>query len=407
MMVDWVFWAVAAGVAILVALTLILAARRHRGEVQGAAEFDLTVYRDQLAEIDRDLDRGVLPADEAQRLRTEISRRLLDSDRAAQAMPKAGAKTAGPGLAAIIVLLIAGSAGLYNHLGAPGYPDLPLQQRFAMSEELRTTRPSQAEAEAATPPAPSRTDVDPAFLDLMDKLRAAIIQRPDDIDGLTLLARNEASLGNFTSAVAAQTSLVEAKGASATADDKASLAEVMILAAGGYVSPETEAVLTRALAQDPQNGTARYYSGVMFAQIGRFDRAFVLWRGLLDEGPADAPWIAPIRDQLPEVAMRAGVNYTLPDPPRGPSSADVAAAADMTAEDRQAMITGMVAQLGERLANEGGPAEDWARLITSLGVLGRTDEAREIYAEAQARFSGQSVALAGLREAATVAGVAE
>ena len=407
MMVDWTFWGVAACLALLVTATLILAARRNRGGLRGVAEFDLSVYRDQLAEIARDMERGVLAPEEAQRLRTEISRRLLEADRGTQNQPVAGGAVLRLGPIAAIAVMIAGSVALYDRLGAPGYPDLPLKERFAMSDELRASRPSQAEAVAATPPALPRSDVDPAFLDLMGKLRAALKERPDDIAGLTLLARNEAALGNFAAATAAQSALIAVKGTAATAEDQASLAELMILEAGGYVSPESEEVLLRALARDATNGTARYYSGVMFAQIGRFDRTFVLWRALLEEGPADAPWIAPIREQLPEVAMRAGVNYTMPEEQRGPSAEDVAAAAEMTAEDRQAMISGMVAQLGERLATEGGPAEDWARLITSLGVLGRTDEAREIYAEAQKRFAGQSVELAGLREAATTAGVAE
>ena len=79
----------------------------------------------------------------------------------------------------------------------------------------------------------------------------------------------------------------------------------------------------------------------------------------------------------------------------------------MTPEDRQAMIEGMVEQLGARLAQEGGPAEDWARLITSLAQIGRMDQARAIYAEAQQRFAGRTVELSGLRQVAVEAGVAE
>lgn len=406
----WGFWAIVAVITVLVTATLLLAARRARSDVRGAADYDLNVYRDQLAEVERDMARGVLPADEGHRLRTEVSRRLLDADRAAQTAKAQTGGKAGWGVALAVGAAALGSVALYAQLGAPGYPDLPIKARMAMSEELRATRPSQAEAEAGTTlPAP-RTDVSPDFLDLMDKLRAAVAANPKDVQGLTLLARNEAALGNIIAAMAAQSSLITAKAAAATAEDEAGLAELMILAAGGYVSPEAEEVLVRALKKDETNGTARYYSGVMFAQVGRFDRTFILWRALLEEGPEDAPWIPPIREQIAEVAARAGVNYTIPDPqtdPRGPSAGDVAAAADMTGEERQSMIEGMVAQLGERLATDGGPAEDWARLITSLGVLGRTDEAREIYAEAQRRFEGQTVELSGLREAAVSAGVAE
>jgi cytochrome c-type biogenesis protein CcmH len=181
----------------------------------------------------------------------------------------------------------------------------------------------------------------------------------------------------------------------------------MIRAAGGYVSPEAEAELIRALERDPRNGIARYFSGLMFVQGGRFDLAFDLWEPLLRESPPEAPWVAPIRGQIEEVAQRAGVQFTLPEAAGGPTGADVAAAAEMTPEERQAMIEGMVAQLGDRLATEGGSAEEWARLITALATLGRMDEARTIYAEAQRVFEGRTVELQGLREAAVTSGVAE
>ena len=143
----------------------------------------------------------------------------------------------------------------------------------------------------------------------------------------------------------------------------------------------------------------------MAAQVGRFDRTFALWRPLLDEGPADAPWIAPIRAQIEDVAARAGINFTLPGASTGPDGAAIAAAEDMSPEDRQEMIEGMVAQLGERLATEGGPVEDWARLISSLSVLGRLDDDAEIYAEALVRFEGSPSQPSFLREAALTAGL--
>jgi cytochrome c-type biogenesis protein CcmH len=52
------------------------------------------------------------------------------------------------------------------------------------------------------------------------------------------------------------------------------------------------------------------------------------------------------------------------------------AAAEMAPEDRAAMIEGMVEGLAGRLATEGGPPEDWARLITAFGVLGAASRRR-------------------------------
>jgi cytochrome c-type biogenesis protein CcmH len=405
----WGFWAAAGLLVVGVLATLLRAIWRARAETRVAADFDLAVYRDQLTEIERDIARGTIPADEGARLRTEIQRRLLEADRSARKAPAAAVARAGWGVAVLIAVIMGAGVYGYWHLGAPGYPDLPLQTRFALAEDARANRPSQAEAEAQLPPAQQREGVDPSFLDLMEKLRQAVQDRPDDLRGLELLARNEAAMGNIGAAKDAQAAVIRTKGDAATAEDHAAHAELMIMAAGGFVSPEAEESLVRALALDPADGTARYYTGLMFAQIGRFDRTFILWRRLLEESPPEAPWSAPIRAQLAEIAERAGVRYTLPPAPNasGPTAGDIAAAAEMSAEDRQAMIESMVDQLAARLANEGGPAEDWARLIASLAQIGRTDQARAIYAEAQTRFAGRTVELSGLRQAAVEAGVGE
>jgi cytochrome c-type biogenesis protein CcmH len=186
----------------------------------------------------------------------------------------------------------------------------------------------------------------------------------------------------------------------------------MILAAGGYVSPQAEAELTRALQIDPGNGTATYYAGLMFLQTGRPDRTFALWAPLLDRSSPGDPWVAPLRAQIEAVAAEAGaINYVMPPPAAaaapGPSAADIAAAADMTPEDREAMIRGMVEGLSARLASEGGSAEDWARLIAAYGVLGEADRARTIYTESQTRFAGRPADLDALRAAAETAGVTD
>ena len=79
----------------------------------------------------------------------------------------------------------------------------------------------------------------------------------------------------------------------------------------------------------------------------------------------------------------------------------------MTEADRAEMIAGMVTQLSDRLAADGGPPEDWAQLIRSLGVLGRTGEAEAIFREARETFAADPAALALLRDTAKAAGVAE
>lgn len=405
------FWIIISALALAVAALLGLALARGRAGAEPAAAYDLRVYREQLRDVDRDVERGVIAASDAERIRAEVSRRILAADAELRAEAAGAgqprALTLGMGLALGIALL-AGSLALYNALGAPGYGDLSLERRIELAAEARASRPGQAEAEASLPPTPPASGLSEEYLALLAKLREAVAKRPDDLQGQLLLARNEAASGNFAAAAAAQAAVLRLKGDAAAPQDHADLGELLILAAGGYVSPEAEAELRAALAGDPANGRARYYWGLLEAQTGRPDKAFRIWEALLQEGPSDAPWLGPIRVQIEEMAMRAGVEFALaPEAGPGPSAADIEAAGEMSAEDRAQMIETMVERLSDRLASEGGPPEDWARLIGALGVLGQTERAGAILQNARQVFAGNDAALAMIRSAAEQAGVAE
>lgn len=406
------FWILAAALTAITALAILSPLRRGRGGAAPAAAYDLRVYRDQLAEVERDLDRGVIGPDDAQRLRAEIGRKVLDADRrAALSSPAArGGRALWPAVA--LVAMLAGAVALYLREGVPGAPDMPLAERFAAADAAYRDRPSQAEAEAAAParPAPDLSQADPEYLAMIDQLRDAVGRNPDDQQGLALLASNEMRLGNLAAARAAQQRLVDLRGDQADAVQLMQLATLMVDAAGGVVTPEAEAVLRRALTLDPTQPQARYLQGVLLIQNGRPDRAFPLWRGLLDEGPEGAPWIAPIRAAIQDLAWLAGDDeYRAPAPPAadlpGPDADALAAAEDLSPEDRARMIQDMVDRLQQRLATQGGSPEEWARLIAALAMLDQRDQATAILTEARQRFGSAPDALAPIERAATEAGL--
>lgn len=410
------FWSLIVILALAVAGLIGRAMITGRQGAVSPAEYDLQVYRDQLKEVDRDLARGVLAEDEATRLRTEVSRRILAADSQLKAEHETGqsdSRISGGIMAALVALaLVGGSWLIYDRLGAPGYRDVPIKERIAASDMARKSRLSQREVEASLPDTglpEIAPEASPEFLALMEKLRETVAQRPDDIQGLTLLVRNEAALGNSKAAYEAQGRLLELRGDEATAQDYALYADLLITQARGYVSQEAEAALRLALSLNPTHPIARFYLAQYMLQVDRPDSAFRLLRDLLDDSPADAPWMPQLRGQIEEVAWRAGVNYELPPAAEapGPDAAAVAEAETMSAEDRQAMIEGMVAQLSDRLATEGGTAEEWARLIRALSVLGDQDQARAIWGEAQGVFAGREAELNQVRAAAEAAGVAE
>ena len=384
-----VFWSITAGITLAVLATLALAMLRGTAGDKPPAAYDLDVYRDQLREVDRDLARGVVSEADAERVRTEVSRRILAADAALQ---KHTEDTQGSGgfvaLGLTAGVVIVGAYAIYMQLGAPGYGDLALNDRIEAAQILRDERPNQAAAEASLSGQGNPGNVDPDYVALVERLRQAVTTRPDDVQGHELLSRAESRLGNFAEAHAAKAQVIALKADQATAGDFSEYADLLILAAGGYVSPEAEAALERTLALDATDGPARYFYGLMLVQNGRPDTALRIWDQLLREGPADAPWIAPIAAQIEEIAVRAGVNYAMPaiGTGRGPTQDQIDAAQDLSPAERLEMIQGMVTGLSDRLATEGGPVEDWAQLISALGVLGQMDQARAILINAREVF---------------------
>ena len=415
----WTFWLPAAAITLIVAGLAVLGfwrgmrLREAQAETAGSGgKREMQVYTQQLREIERDLARGAVAPDEAGRLRTEIARRLLDADRKARpAITRAPTAARWAGLA-LVVASVALAGFIYLREGAPMYPDQPLAQRHAEAARLHAERPAQAELEVtwqANPDRPAQPEPDADFLALMAQLRTALATRPLDLQGFRLLARNEANIGNHAESAAAQRQVIELLGDEVTVADHVILAEQLILAAGGTVSPEAERVVEAILRRDPQNGPGRYYTGLMFAQTGRPDLTFRLWRGLLDDSDADAPWVPHIRATIEDLAAIAGVRYTLPpleaQGARGPSDTDIAAAMELSEEERNEMIGAMVEGLSARLGTQGGPAGDWARLISALGVLGQDARARAILGEARTVFADQPDQMRLIEDAARGAGL--
>jgi cytochrome c-type biogenesis protein CcmH len=395
------FWIAAAALVAFCVAAMALWLRRTPGD----SATDVAVYRDQLRELERDRARGTLGEDEAEAARVEVARRLLAADRAARAPRRAATGSPLVALVAMAALVPGIAVGTYLLIGAQGYPDLPLAARVERIEELRAARPGQDLAEAETPDRP--VDADDELVAMVDQLRDVMRTRPDDPQGWRLLALNEAGLGNLEAAWRAQDRLVGLLGDEATGGDFADLAEMMIQAAGGYVSPQAERALAEALRREPGNGVARYYQGLMYAQGGRPDLAWPVWKRLLADSPEGAPWVEPVLMQIEDVSALAGDPTPLAElpRPRGPSMTDIEAAGDLTLDERMSMIEGMVGGLAARLADQGGPPEDWARLIGAYGVLGRTDAAAAVYQEARMVFEESPAALDTLFRAAERAGL--
>lgn len=386
------FVLIAGGAALFIAILVAWPLVAGRRAAPNQDQIDAQVFRDQLAEIDRDRDRGLISPAEAEGARLEVSRRLLAADARAQA---SGDLAPGPqniSLAAAALAVLAlpiGAAGLYSALGAPGVPDQPLAARALDGPQ----RPNQQEAERLAAEAIAERDArlpklptDPEVLLRIEQLRKILEDRPNDAEGFRLLARMLVQASDYKNAHAAYAVHLRLK-PDAGAETWADYAEALILAAGGYVSPLAERALATALEIDPNYPKAMFYVGVSLRVSGRLAEAAKVWRTLLRQSPADAPWRAAVQQALTELSQASGREIP------GPSQEDVEAAGQMAPEERQAMIASMVERLETRLTSEGGEVEDWARLMFVYNQMGKPEDAKRIYAlgvEAQLENTAKS-----------------
>jgi cytochrome c-type biogenesis protein CcmH len=325
---------------------------------------EAAVYRDQLAEIDRDAAGGLIGPSEAAAARVEIGRRLL----AAVDDPRGPPVASNLGLrrtAAIIALagLPLVAAAVYVPLGSPRLGDFPLAER--------------AHAPDATQPLDN----------LVAQVEQHLEKNPTDGRGWSVLAPVLLRLGRFDDAVRAYRNSITYNGDSA--ERRSDLGEAMAGAAGGVVTADAKAEFERGLAFNADDVKANYFLGLAAEQDGRPSEAATIWRAMLAKAPPGAPW----RPLLQAALARIGGSGA-------PVLSDdtVAAAKDMNEADRGAMIRGMVDRLASRLKQNGDDVEGWLRLVRAYMVMGDRDKARGALTDARQAVANDADRLRQLNE---------
>jgi cytochrome c-type biogenesis protein CcmH len=288
---------------------------------------DLAVYRDQLAEVERERGEGSLSESDAAAARTEIERRILhaaDQDAPGARHPglsgaegSSGAFTnrfLPPALCLAIPLF---ALGLYLSIGHPGLPSAPFQRGNALPE------------------APA-----PRIAEVIAAARAKLASNPDDPQALSALG------------------------------------EALIAEAGGTVTPAALDALNKALAKNPDDPRTIFYLGLHEAQSGDSTAALKRWRALEARSPTDAPWLPTLRAEIQRVARLSGAP--------APTQDQVQAMQNMSPADRQQAIRGMVEGLDAKLRENPNDRDGWLRLANARRVLGESGKAIEAYAKADA-----------------------
>ncbi|MBE7183662.1 MAG: c-type cytochrome biogenesis protein CcmI [Methylobacterium mesophilicum] len=352
------FWFIAALLTLGASLAVLLPLSSRAGKDEADGAYDIQVYRDQLAEIERDLVRGTISDSDAAEARAEIGRRILRADQDAKAENATVRFRASRLVAAAAVLFVpVFSWGVYAAVGSPDLPAEPLEARLSK------------------PPAESSVD------ELVARAARRLSANPDDGPGWETIAPVYLRLDRFDEAQTAFAQAIRLLGSNASRE--LGSAEAMVGAAKGQISADAQAAYQRVLALDPQNARARFRLASAAAQEGRGEEAAKAWNALLASLPQGSPW----RD----ATQQALAGLQQPAQP-GPTQEQIAAAESMSASDRGQMVEGMVASLDRKLREEPNDMEGWLRLVRSYAVLGRSGDAGDALQRANAALKGNAEA---------------
>jgi cytochrome c-type biogenesis protein CcmH len=394
-----IFWLIAGILTFGTVLALVWPIINGTESHEDRAEHGLRVYRDQLDELERDHADGRVGAAELEAARVEIQRRMLAADTEAKAAPRKSAAMSPSRRMLMVVVLVffvpAVALAVYMNKGNPTLPNRPYADRA--DERLAAQQAREGEA---TPSSDGQTGQHEGMGEMVARLEERLRDNPRDLEGWVLLGRSYLVTRDYPKAAEA---LRQAVGLSqGDARTLAAYGEALTMAAGGSVTPDALAAFESARERMPGEPRARFYIGLAASQRDDHESALRTWVSLEADTPAGAGWESLLKSHIERVAGESGVDVAalrlaertkrpMPemraDTPsssgsRGPTQDQVAAARDMSPEDRQAMIRGMVDGLAARLEENPDDVDGWMRLGRSYGVLQNPEAALKAFARA-------------------------
>jgi cytochrome c-type biogenesis protein CcmH len=355
------FWIISIGLTFIVVLAVLLPLLRGTAGVDPDSGHDAEVYRAQLDELDRDIARGAISADEAETARAEIARRLIRADaelKGGEAVEKHFRSKSSRIVAIVGIIAVPVIAwALYGVLGSPNMPGEPLAARLSK-------------------PAGQNT-----MAELVAKAERQLQANPNDVRGWDVLAPIYLSMGRYDDSVNAFRNAIRLDGS--TVSRESGLGEALVAQSKGEVSTTARQAFKKALAVEPKDPRARFYLALGDAQDGRLGDAAAQWDRLAGEAPAGSEIgkFAAKAAADARARMEGGAITSTPAAP-GPDSQDMQAAEQMSPQDRLAMIETMVAGLDKKLRENPHDPEGWKRLIRSYMVLQKDAKASDALSRA-------------------------
>jgi cytochrome c-type biogenesis protein CcmH len=298
MLLFWVLATLMTVIALAFVLVPLLRSRAAPGPSSRDANLD--VLRGQRHEIEADVASGVLPAEARDEAIADLMARAQVDVTPETTTPRPEPRRPWIAAAAVAVLLPALSFGVYVAVGTPGATD----------------------AKNVAAHAPASLD-DPQIQAMVENLAKKVRERPDDVQGWSLLARSMTALKRFPEAADAYAHL--AKLVPQDPQVLADYADALGMAQGRRLAGKPYELAKAALAIDPKHRKSLALAGTAALDAGDFPGAYRYWETLaaaLPPGSEDEQQVRAILDDVRQRAAAKGQAL-----PKGPAVAAAPASA--------------------------------------------------------------------------------
>jgi cytochrome c-type biogenesis protein CcmH len=336
-----------------------------------ARRSELAVYRDQLGELEADLERGIISANEVDAARLEIKRKML-AVAAPSATPHQPSRIAAPLRMALGIGLPVAAVVLYTAIGRPDLIGTQDRPTGLLLPEAPATQSAGAQL--------------PAVETLVERLAQRLKTSPNDAKGWKMLGWSYAHLEKFDQAAQAYEKAVTLD--PKNADLRSQYGESVVRAAGGTVTGKAETIFDGALALDPAEPRALFFRGLALDQHGKSRETLALWVKIIRDGDADAEWMSDLRKQATALALKLKL-----DPakaiPGGAVEISPAGSGQIAAVDPATRAE----QLSSEIERDPKNLENWISLARAHRAAGKVELGRASLARAKEIFAGAPFAL--------------
>ncbi len=275
----WIAAALLTGVALAFVLVPLL--RRRSTDAPTLREANLAALRSQRQEIESDVAHGVLAPEAKDEALAELVARANEDLDAPAETEVASPRRPWPAAIAFALLVPACAFGFYLWVGLPAALD----------------------PKALAAPAAGGAFGDHQMDELVTQLAQKVRERPDDVQGWSLLARSYTAMGRTKDALDAHAHL--AKIAPNDAQVLADYADALALDRGKNLSGEPYQIVQRALQVDPKHPKSLALAGTATLNEGKFAESMAYWERLYQALPPDSQDLGEIRNIIEKVRTRA------------------------------------------------------------------------------------------------------